>query len=82
MQMEHHPDKHASKGEESRAAAEEVSAALNEAYKILKHPVSRAEHMVKKKVLPWVTRNASCKAQNIINLPGAFALIISDPQRC
>ena len=46
MQMEYHPDKHATKGDDARIEAEEVSAALNEAYKMIKHPVSRAEHMV------------------------------------
>ena len=45
LQMQHHPDKQAGKGEAEKILALRKSADINEAYKGLKNDVKRAEHL-------------------------------------
>src|SRR5690242_1322327 len=45
-QRQYHPDRFVSKSPEERAKAASLSADVNEAYKTLKHPLSRAKHLL------------------------------------
>ena len=46
MQTEVHPDRHASSGDADRRLALQASARVNEAYRALRDPVSRAEYLL------------------------------------
>ncbi|MHC4860870.1 MAG: Fe-S protein assembly co-chaperone HscB, partial [Planctomycetota bacterium] len=46
LSREHHPDRFAGQGPEAIAASQRSSARVNDAYRILKDPVKRAEHLL------------------------------------
>jgi preprotein translocase subunit Sec63 len=46
LQRQMHPDKHATKGKEVLAIAEQHSARINEGYGVLKCPLARAQYLV------------------------------------
>lgn len=45
-QRQYHPDRFTNKAPEERARAAEVSAMLNDAYRTLRNPLKRAEHLL------------------------------------
>ena len=47
LQAEHHPDKHVKGSAEKQESAAKESAMLNEAYKCLRHPYTRARHLLR-----------------------------------
>jgi len=47
LQREHHPDRHAHKGEREQRLAVQATAHLNEAFETLKTPLLRAQYLLK-----------------------------------
>jgi molecular chaperone HscB len=47
LSRQHHPDRFAASDPQARAQAEHASAALNDAYRTLRDPVSRAEYLLR-----------------------------------
>jgi molecular chaperone HscB len=47
LSRRHHPDLHSRRGPEERASAEEATALLNDAYRVLRDPVARASYLLK-----------------------------------
>jgi molecular chaperone HscB len=47
LSRRHHPDLHSRRGPEERASAEEATALLNDAYRVLRDPIARASYLLK-----------------------------------
>jgi len=67
LQREHHPDRHAHKGEREQRLAVQATAHLNEAFETLKTPLLRAQYLLK-------LEGVDTGEENRRQLPGPFLM--------